>query len=82
MIHSVVEDNNGNIWVSTSYGISVVHIVDGKVGRVFSFNDADNLPNETFFDAKGMRLPDGQIVMQAIDHVVKFNPADFRSTGE
>ena len=79
VIHSVVEDNNGNIWVSTSYGISVVHIVDGKVGRVFSFNDADNLPNETFFDAKGMRLPDGQIVMQAIDHFVKFNPADFDS---
>ena len=79
VIHSIVEDNSGNIWVSTSYGISVVHIADGKIGRVFSFNDADNLPNESFFNARGMRLPDGQIVMQSIDHIVKFNPSDFDS---
>ena len=77
VIHAVIEDDMHNIWLSTSYGISCVYIVDGEVARVFSFNNYDNVPNESFIDAKAMKLPDGVIVMQAIDHVVTFNPKDF-----
>lgn len=79
VVHSVVEDEKGNIWASTSNGISVVHIVNNKVGRVFSFNEADNLPNESFTNAKGMRLPDGRIIMQSTTHMVVFNPTEFDS---
>ena len=79
VIHAVIEDDMHNIWVSTSYGISCIHIVDGKVKQVFCFSSNDNVPNETFIKAKAMKLADGRIVMQALDHVVEFNPKDFTS---
>ena len=78
VIHSVIEDNDHNIWTGTSYGISCVQIANGNIKHVYSFNDNDNVPNETFIDAKAMKLADGTIVMQALDHVVTFNPKDFR----
>lgn len=79
VIHAVIEDDMGNIWLSTSYGITCMYIVDNKVKQVFSFSDYDNVPNETFIDAKALKLADGSIVMQALDHVVKFNPKNFLS---
>jgi len=78
VIHSVIEDNYNNIWISTSNGIACLHIVDGEVQQVFCFNNDDNLPNETFIDAKAMKQDDGKIVMQALDHIVTFQPRDFQ----
>ena len=77
VIYGVIEDDMHNVWASTSYGISCVHIKNNVVKQVFSFNDGDNLPNETFINAKVMKLADGEIVMQALDHGVAFNPKDF-----
>ena len=79
VIHAVIEDDMNNIWASTSYGICCIHIVNGKVKQVFCFNESDHVPNETFITAKALKLPDGQIVMQALDHVVTFNPKEFLS---
>lgn len=77
VIHAIIEDNYHNIWVSTSYGISCIHIVEGNIEQIFSFSTDDNVPNETFLDAKALKLPDGQIVMQSLDHIVTFDPSDF-----
>jgi AraC-like DNA-binding protein len=75
IIHSVIEDLNHNIWVATSYGISVLLLNDeGRVTFVNSYNQYDLVPNEVFENGKAMRLPDGTIVMQGLDHVVEFNP--------
>ena len=77
VVHSIVEDDMHNIWASTSYGICCIQIVDGTVKQVYSFAGSDNIPNETFINAKAMKLPDGTIVMQALDHVITFQPRDF-----
>jgi len=77
VIHSVVEDAKGDMWVSTSYGISYLPIKGGEVGIITSYNEIDNVPNETFSNGRAMRLPDGTIVMQSLDHIVVFNPAHF-----
>ena len=79
VIHSIIEDNMHNVWVSTSYGITCLQIVDNQVKYVTSFNDDDNVPNETFIDGKVLKLEDGTIVMQSLDHIVIFKPADFRA---
>lgn len=78
VIHSVIEDDFGNIWISTSYGICCIRIKDGSVKQVYCFSQSDNVPNETFIKAKAMKLPSGEIVMQAIDHMLIFNPAEFQ----
>ena len=75
IVHSVVEDRDHHIWVATSYGISVVLFnEDGKVHFINSYNEYDHVPNEAFVNGKAMLLPDGQIAMQSLDHVVLFDP--------
>ncbi len=78
VIHSVVEDKDHNIWVSTSCGISCILFEGENPVFVNSFNEDDNVPNESFINCKAMCLPDSTIVMQALDHVVTFNPHQFR----
>ena len=75
IVHSIVEDQAHHIWVATSYGISVVLFdEDGKVYFINSYNEYDHVPNEVFVNGKAMLLPDGQIAMQSLDHVVLFDP--------
>jgi len=77
VIHAVVEDSQHNIWMSTSCGISCVIFEGEKPVFVNSFGQAENVPNESFVNCKAMRLADGTIIMQSIDHVISFNPKDF-----
>src|SRR5574344_633468 len=77
VIHAVIEDNMHNIWLSTSYGITCLIMKNGRLNDVLSYNDRDNVPAESFVDGRAMKLRDGTIVMQAIDHVVKFDPGAF-----
>ena len=78
IVHSIVEDAQHNIWVGTSYGISVVLFnEEGRVHRINSYNKYDHVPNEVFVNGKAMRMPDGTIVMQSLDYVVEFNPNEF-----
>lgn len=75
--HCIIEDNNHNIWIGTSNGIAVIFIKDGKVSHAISFNENDNVPIESFTDGRCYKLPNGNIVMQSIDHVVEFRPKTF-----
>ena len=75
VIHSIVEDKNHNIWVGTSYGISCLKLdPNGRVVDIISYNQYDNLPDESFVNGKAICLSDGTIVMQSMDHVITFNP--------
>lgn len=74
VVHSIIEDGKHNIWVSTSNGIVGLVIKNGKVTFVNSFINSDGIPAEEFVNGRAMRLDDGTIVMQALDHVVSFNP--------
>lgn len=77
VIHSAIEDDFGDVWVSTSYGISQIVIRNGEFVIINSYNHADNVPNETFINGRVAKLEDGTIVMQALDNIVAFNPASF-----
>ena len=77
VIHSIVEDKNHNMWISTSSGISCIMFEGDKPVFVNSFNQDDNVPNESFINCKALCLDDGTIIMQALDHVISFHPKDF-----
>lgn len=79
VIHSIIEDDNHYIWVATSNGISVITIKDNEVHHIFSYDENDNIPTESFDNGKAIKLPDGSIAMKAVDHVVVFNPARFKT---
>jgi AraC-like DNA-binding protein len=74
VVHTIVEDVNHNIWVGTSYGVSCLLFEGQKMRYVNSYNQWDNIPAEAFVNGKAMRLPDGTIAMQMLDHVIEFNP--------
>ena len=74
MIHSIIEDNDHHIWVGTSFGVSQLEIIDGKVGHIETYIQSDNVPNESFVNGRAMKQADGTIIMQQLDHIVVFNP--------
>ena len=75
VIHSVVEDKLHNIWVGTSYGVSCLKLDDdGDLIDIISYNQYDNVPEESFVNGKALCLPDSSIIMQSLDHVVVFHP--------
>lgn len=82
VVHSIVEDHDHNVWVSTSNGISVVMVRDGSPVFVNSFDQNDNVPDESFSNCKALCLDDGTIVMQALDHIVTFRPEEMRNLNE
>lgn len=77
MVHSVIEGDKHDIWAATSYGISHLTIRDGKVYQIESYQSSDDVPNESFVNGRAMKLGDGTIVMQSLDHVVTFNVHEF-----
>lgn len=79
VIHTIIEDDSHNLWLGTSYGISCLIIDGGKVKSVSSFTRSDNVPSESFVNGRVMKQADGTIVMQALDHIIAFNPADFHT---
>ena len=74
VIHTIIEDDNHYIWVGTSYGVSCLLIEDGKLRFINSYNEWEDIPSESFVNGKAMKLPDGSIAMQMLDHVIEFNP--------
>ena len=79
VIHCIVEDHAHHIWVGTSYGICCLVIEGDKVRYVNRYNQWDGVPNESFVNGRSFLSPNGDVVMQALDHVLVFNP-DHMST--
>jgi AraC-like DNA-binding protein len=79
MVHSVIEDDAHDIWVGTSCGITHLFVKDNEISRVESYYSRDNVPNESFVNQRAMKLNDGTIVMQSLDHIVTFNPNHFHT---
>ncbi len=82
VIHSVVEDKDHNIWLSTSRGISCIIFDKGKPVFVNTFYSIDNVPEEAFVNSKAMCLDDSTIIMQSVDHIVEFNPNKLKLVNE
>lgn len=83
VVHSIVEDDLHNMWAGTSNGVVAINIDKGnKIGFVNSYYSNDGIPAESFSNGKAMKLDDGTIIMQAVDHVLKFNPRLFNTMGE
>ena len=77
MVHSVIEDNQHDMWIATSYGISHLYVRGDSIHQIETFTSMDNVPSESFVNGRAMKLDDGTIVMQSLDHVVAFHPTNF-----
>lgn len=77
VVHAIIEDQQHDIWVNTSYGIAHLFIRSDSVYHLENYLSSDNIPDEAFLNGRVARMTDGTIVMEGIDHVVVFNPSDF-----
>lgn len=82
VVHTIIEDGFHNIWVGTSYGISCLLFDGDKLRYVNSYSQWDNVPSESFVNGKALRLPDGTITMQMLDHVIEFNPDKMKTIAQ
>lgn len=79
VVRCIVEDNNHNMWVGTSYGVARVDIKNNQVRHIEYYSGIDNVPDEAFVEGGALKLADGSIVMQTVDHMVVFNPDSFHT---
>lgn len=78
-VHVVIEDAAHDVWVGTSNGVTYFDVKKGEIENIINFGEEDDLPTESFVNRLAMKLPDGTIVMQTLDHIVTFNPDSFHT---
>ena len=72
-ISSIEEDRQGNIWVSTQYGLGKY---DRTTGGFTNYFAADGIGGNQFFDRSSCSLDDGTLVFGGTHGLTIFNPLD------
>lgn len=77
LVHSIIEDDEHNIWVGTSFGISRIACPSLSI---LNFQRDYGIQRHDYLNGRAMRLGDGRIAMQAIDGWTVFRPSEVRQT--
>lgn len=73
---NILEDNKGNLWLSTFYGLSKFNIA----GKPFTnFNQGDGLQSNQFSYNAALRLQSGELAFGGIKGFTVFNPDSLQS---
>ncbi len=72
---SIVEDQQGNIWVSTQNGLCRF---DRTVGSFTAYYDYDGIGGNQFYNRSSCTLPDGTLVFGGTHGLTVFNPLDIQ----
>ena len=74
IVHSAVDDRNGDIWVATESGLSRY---SPKSSAVTNFSRYDGVRGTSYSEATCATLSDGSIVFGTYDNIYRLNPDDF-----
>lgn len=80
-INSILEDNNRQLWVSTSNGLSRITVEQDHNGihiHCRNYDEDDGLQGRAFNVSAGFRLRSGELLFGGADGFNIFNPADMR----
>lgn len=72
-ISGIEEDLQGNLWISTQYGLSKYN---RTAGRFTNYYAADGIGGNQFYDRASCRLPDGTLAFGGTHGLTLFNPID------
>jgi signal transduction histidine kinase/ligand-binding sensor domain-containing protein/DNA-binding response OmpR family regulator len=72
-ICSIEEDRQGNIWISTMYGLTRF---DRTVGSVTNYFESDGIGGNQFYDRSSCLLPDGTLIFGGTHGLTCFDPLD------
>jgi len=71
---SIVEDKRGNIWVSSSKGISRIEMTSDGGFDITNFDESDGTLSEEYVARSAACLPDGRIAMEGSNGWTVFHP--------
>lgn len=77
-IVGIEEDNNGNLWLSTSYGLARMNAADNSI-QTFSVNDGIN--NYQFHEKASFKAKDGVIYFGGNSGLTYFLPSEMYAGG-
>lgn len=72
-IEGILEDNQGNIWISTQHGLGRWDRASGKFANYFK---ADGIGGNQFYDRSRCRLTDGSLAFGGTHGISCFNPLE------
>ena len=72
-ICAILEDRQGNIWVSTMSGLGKY---DRTIGEFINYFEADGIGGNQFSDRAACLLPDGTLIFGGTHGLTVFNPID------
>ena len=78
-VGSLIEDERGTMWVSTTLGISRI---DPQSGRIENFSARSGAQADGYFVGAGARLADGTIALGGLRGVTMFHPARIAQRSE
>ncbi|MCD7978828.1 MAG: response regulator [Tannerellaceae bacterium] len=72
-ISGIEEDAQGNLWITTQYGLSKY---DYTTEMFTNYYTADGIGGNQFYDRASCRMPDGSLVFGGTHGLTFFNPVD------
>lgn len=75
VVYGVLPDNNGNLWMSTNFGISRFNPAKNYFRNYTAAEDG--LQDNEFNTASFFKHPDGRLMFGGINGISVFNPKDF-----
>jgi len=87
-IMGITDDDDGNLWISTSKGSEPVHIhgqitrFEPDTGRFTSYSVKDGLPDIGFYVNTTLRRRDGTLMFGGSGGLLSFKPEEFGISGE
>ena len=79
VIYAVYEDDFGNLWLPTDYGLNCLNKASRQVSHYLK---EDGLPNNEFNTISHHQDKDGNLFFGTIDGMIEFHPRDFNHEGE
>ncbi|WP_396184631.1 two-component regulator propeller domain-containing protein [Flavobacterium sp.] len=75
IIYGVLSDNNGNMWVSTNYGISRINVLSNQIKN---YNQWDGLQGNEFNYGAFLKTRNNELFFGGTNGITYFNPSDIR----
>ena len=75
IIYGVLSDNNGNMWISTNYGISRLNVVSNQIKN---YNQWDGLQGNEFNYGAFLKTSGDELFFGGTNGITYFNPSDIR----
>lgn len=82
IVMAILEDDDRNIWVSTSKGITKISGLGTDAQEFQIFDVGDGLQGDSFTEGAALKMSDGRLIFMGQNGFNLFNPAEIKSNAQ